>query len=456
MSVTECLYDFPLGVRLTKEVAIERMRLFGFEPLEPFISTKTHWKSQHIVCGAIVSPKLGLVSSSGGGCWECRNNKIRIPEAEAIAVLSTKNLKPLEPYKGAQTKWKSECLICGSACQPKLADLKSGQGGCANCGYKSRVRPSYKRSKTRKPRYSEKEALELLHRIGRKELEPYRGLSRLTWRSTCNACGTEGSPTFAGLISRGNQCKTCGQNRTNSAKHLTQKEVARRYLTKGLKLLATYNHDNNEPLKSRCLTCKRIVEPTLGNIRKSSLGCKYCAGTYVDAEEAKNFMISKGFQPLAKYVGTDTPWKCRHIICGTTCKPTYGTIKRGRGGCRNCADWGYSYDKKSYLYFIRHTEFGALKVGIANVSKLKKSDRLHHHEIHGWQLIKVWNFDNGATPMEIEAQFFTLIRKERGIPVFLKKGTMKRAGETETFAMSAIKESEVTRILTSLIRKREK
>ena len=57
--------------------------------------------------------------------------------------------------------------------------------------------------------------------------------------------------------------------------------------------------------------------------------------------------------------------------------------------------------------------------------------------------------------MEIEAQFFTLIRKERSIPVFLKKGTMKRAGETETFAMSAINESEVTRILNSLTRKKE-
>jgi hypothetical protein len=55
--------------------------------------------------------------------------------------------------------------------------------------------------------------------------------------------------------------------------------------------------------------------------------------------------------------------------------------------------------------------------------------------------------------MEIEAQFFRLIRKERGIPVFLKKGSMKRAGETETFAMSAIKESEVIRILNSLFKK---
>jgi hypothetical protein len=255
-------------------------------------------------------------------------------------------------------------------------------------------------------------------------------------------------------LSKGNSCKTCGHARTSLAKHLTQKEVASRYLAKGLKLLVVYNHDNAEPLKSRCLKCKRIVDPTLASIRKSANGCKYCAGTYVDAEEARDFMISKGFQPLTKYIGTDSPWKCRHIICGNTCEPTYGTIKRGRGGCRNCAEWGYSYDKESYLYFIKHRQFGAYKVGIANTSKLKKSDRLHKHEIHGWEVIKVWNFDNGALPMEIEAQFFTVIRQERGIPIFLKKGTMKYEGETETFALSAIKESEVKRILTSLIKKK--
>ena len=452
--VTESPYAFPMGVRLTQEQAVERMRELGFEPLEPFVSTKSHWKSRHVVCGSVVTPTLGHVSSLGGGCWECRNRKLSLPEPEAVALLLSKNLKPLEPYKSAHTKWKSECLICGSLCQPKLADLKSGQGGCVTCGYKSRPNTTIKRSKTRKPKYSEKEALEVLHRNGRKELEPYRGLSKLPWRSMCNACGTEGSPALSSLITRGNQCKTCGQNRTNSAKHLTQEEVARRYLAKGLKLLAIYNHDNSEPLKSRCLTCKRLVEPTLGNMRKSALGCKYCAGTYVDADEARDFMLTKGYEPLTEYKGTDAPWESKHIICGTIGTPTYGTIKRGGGGCRNCADWGYSFDKKSYLYFIKNDKFGAYKVGIANVSKLKKADRVHKHGIGGWAVIKIWNFDNGSAPMEIEAMFFKLIRQDRGIPVFLKKGDMKYEGETETFSQNAIKEKEVLRVLTSFIKKR--
>ena len=452
--VTLCLYAFPMGVRLTQEEATKRMLALGFEPLEAFVSTKTPWKSRHIVCGNVVSPKLGLVSSLGGGCWECRNEKLKTSESEAVSFMLSKNLKPLEPYTSALTRWNSECLICGFICNPKLNDLKSGQGGCVTCGYKYRVSPPKKRGVIRKARYSEAEALVILHGIGRTELETYPGLSMRIWRSRCDKCGTEGSPTLNALVKRGNQCVTCGRIRTSKSKHLSQEEVASRYLKKGLKLLATYNHDSSAPLESQCLKCKRIVDPPLTSIRKSAIGCKYCAGTYVDAEEARDLMMSKGYEPLTKYKSTDAPWKCRHIICGTICGPTYGTIKRGGGGCRNCAVFGYSYDKKSYLYFIKHEEWDAFKVGIANVSNLKKSDRLHKHGTDGWEVVKVWNFDNGTIPMEIEAQFFKTIRKDRGLPVFLKKGVMKYAGETETFAQSAIKESEVLRIVSNLVKKR--
>ena len=440
-----------MGVRLSQQEAIDRIRQLGFEPLEPFVSTKMPWKCRHLVCGHIVSPRLGTVSSLGGGCWGCRNKKIAIPSDEAIAFMNSKNLKPLEAYKGAQSRWKSECLVCGSFCAPTLASLKAGQGGCRTCGYKNRKHPNVKHSKVRKSKYSENEATEILHKVGRTELEPYPGLGRLKWKSKCNKCGTVGEPTFSALVKRGNQCVVCGRNRTSRSKELSQEVVAQRFLEKGLKLLATYNHVNTEGLKARCLSCNRIVNPPLQSLRKSASGCKYCAGTYVDASEARNLMISKGYEPLTKYTSTDSPWKSMHIICGTECAPTYGTIKRGGGGCRNCADWGYSYDKDSYLYFIQNNSLEAFKVGIANVSKLKKTDRLHRHGKDGWEVVRVWNFDNGKIPLEIEVQFFKIIRIELELPVFLKKGEMKFEGETETFAQSAISQFEVLRILNTLI-----
>ena len=149
-------------------------------------------------------------------------------------------------------------------------------------------------------------------------------------------------------------------------------------------------------------------------------------------------MISFGYEPLEDYQGTDKPWKCRHVICGTVGKPTYGTIKRGGGGCRNCAEWGFSYNRPSYIYLITHEEFGAHKVGIANVAKAKKSDRLHKFGNHGWSLVRKWDFPDGQLVPVIEASVFQEIRVERGIPQFLKKGTMKYEGETETMDASLI------------------
>ena len=452
--VRATLYLFPMGVRLSQGEAVKRMRELGFEPLEPFVSTKTPWKSRHLACGSIVTPKLGLVSSLGGGCWECRNKKLAIPESEAIAIMLSKNLKPLEPYKSAQTKWKSECLICGGLCKPSLSDLRNGQGGCVTCGYKNRKRPKINHSGVRVLQRTEADALAILKDVGRTALAPYPGLGSLKWKSSCNTCGSVGEPTLNALVKRGNQCKVCGIVRTSTAKYLTQEEVADRFLEKGLKLLVIYDHDNSKGLESQCLTCKRIVSPTIQSIRKSKMGCKYCAGTYVEPEEARQFMLSMGYQPLVKYSSTDKPWKCRHVICGSLCAPTYGTIKRGGGGCRNCADWGYSYDKDSYLYLIENQTLDSYKVGIANKSKLKKSDRLHRHGRDGWEIIKVWHFDNGKSPMELEALFFNEIREVRGIPIFLKKGSMKFEGETETFSRKSIERKELISLISKMVNKR--
>jgi hypothetical protein len=201
------------------------------------------------------------------------------------------------------------------------------------------------------------------------------------------------------------------------------------------------------------LRCGKDVEPTLASIKKTKEGCKYCAGIFVDPVEARKLMISFGYEPVEEYKGTDKPWKSIHITCGTKVKPTYGTIKRGGGGCRNCADWGFTLNKPSYVYLISHAGFNAHKVGIANVAKQRKSDRLHKFMNHGWEVIQKWDFDNGAIVMKIEAEAFRVIRKDLGIPPFLKKGTMKYEGETETMDANLIDLKTLKRIVTKAIKK---
>jgi hypothetical protein len=72
---------------------------------------------------------------------------------------------------------------------------------------------------------------------------------------------------------------------------------------------------------------------------------------------------------------------------------------------------------------------------------------------HGWEVIQKWDFDNGAIVMKIEAEAFRVIRKDLGIPPFLKKGTMKYEGETETMDAKLIDLKTLKRIITKAIKK---
>jgi hypothetical protein len=375
---------------------------------------------------------------------------------EAEALMLKAKLKPKEPYKGASVKWKCECLQCGQVVFPKYSLIKSGQGGCRPCGYK-KVSKKMKKAhaagerKYKRVQVTEKEALILIKEHGRIPLEPFKAVSK-PWLSKCAKCKTVSSPRLSRLVYRGSACNVCGRQRTSDAKKLSQTEVQATFRRAGVELLVKYQYVNDQPLKCRCLRCKRIVTPTYANARKHQEGCKYCAGTFVDPTEAKELMISLGYLPKVKYPGTDVPWKVQHIKCGTICFPTYGTIKRGGGGCRNCADWGYSYNKPSYLYLITHKDFNAHKVGIANKAKLKKSDRLHRHTNHGWEVHKIWEFEDGFLVLQIETEVLRILRSEMNLPKFLSQGQMKYQGETETVSADLITLIQLEKIITKVIK----
>ncbi len=376
-------------------------------------------------------------------------------EAEALMIRA--KLQPLEPYASATTKWKCECLQCGETVYPKYNMIKRGQGGCRKCGYLKLSKTlkelhSAGKMKKKTPKITtEIEVIAIMKELGRIPLEPFQN-SKSPWLSKCKKCGTVSSPPFSLLRYRGNSCIECGRNRSNNAKKLTQEQVQKTFIEAGVELLVKYPYENDKPLKCRCLRCKRIVTPSYANARKHKEGCKYCAGTFVDPKEAKNLMISFGYMPKEKYPGTDAPWKVQHVVCGTICHPTYGNIKRGGGGCRNCADWGFSTDKPSYIYLITHKEFNAHKVGIANQAKLAKSDRVHKFKNHGWEVHRIWQFKDGYSVLQIEAEVFRIVRKEMKIPQYLAKGQMKYEGETETMNADSITLIQLEKIVTKAIK----
>jgi hypothetical protein len=63
-----------------------------------------------------------------------KNQKLDHAEAEALMLRA--NLKPLEPYTSAHTRWKCECLVCGSIVSPRYATVQSKGAGCKTCRYR--------------------------------------------------------------------------------------------------------------------------------------------------------------------------------------------------------------------------------------------------------------------------------------------------------------------------------
>ena len=132
----KCGWKQSASKRITpSEIAIEEMRNAGLDPLEPFTGVRKPWKSRCLTCNKIVSPQLGSIRAGRGGCKYCAGN-VLLTNEQAIAIMIKNNLQPLEKYVNALTAWKAKCLICGHIVSPKLGAISGGQGPCIYCAGK--------------------------------------------------------------------------------------------------------------------------------------------------------------------------------------------------------------------------------------------------------------------------------------------------------------------------------
>jgi len=53
-------------------------------------------------------------------------------------------------------------------------------------------------------------------------------------------------------------------------------------------------------------------------------------------KQARKIMLAAKLRPIEPYKSSGVPWKCRCLICGSLCNPTFGNIRQGRGGCEEC------------------------------------------------------------------------------------------------------------------------
>ena len=140
------------------------------------------------------------------------------------------------------------------------------------------------------------------------------------------------------------------------------------------------------------------------------------------------------------------PWRCTE---GHKWRAVVYSRAAGNG-CPDCADYGFKPDKPAVVYFLRHRELKARKIGITNTHT--KYDRVAAFESKGWEVLGAWPMV-GKLARSVEAQAFAWIRGDLLLPQFLTAEDMGRnGGETETFSGEGPSDSEITEYLDRCVR----
>ena len=486
-------------IKLSEIEARRVMKQAGFNPLEPYKSGDTPWKSICLKCKREVSPRFRQVRDRGYGCKFCSG--IVIDPKEALIDMKKANLEPLVDFPGASKKWKSRCLKCEKVVSPRLSSIRIGHSGCKNCADISAGRRRRLDQNPTRAGISRQfdEVLLDMRRANLEPLEPYQ-TSQTKWKCKCITCGAIVSPKYNQIKQGGGGCKSCFLERQPLIQRLDQTkavevmqkknlqplepypgamkpwrckcldcgtEIKPRYAhiqqgrkgckvcgyrknaagnrTPEAKAVAIMNKSGFKPLepyrnrhhpwKSECQKCGNIVSPHFGAIVNGQ-GCRFCSGLVVDPAKAREKMLSANLEPLVDYPGAAKPWKCKCLKCNRIVHTRYSQLAYGIGGCKFCATHGYDFTKPGLLYLITHDELLSHKIGITNVTAKEK--RLEKHKNLGWRVFKTQVFEDGNRAYEVEQEIVNWLRLEAGMPIFLNSNQMPQGGWTETVDASEI------------------
>jgi hypothetical protein len=170
--------------------AIADFQAVGLEPLQPYLSVMTPWRSQCRNCGRVVSPTLNNVRRGQGPCGWCSGK--RVDSEDAVALMRAASLEPLDAYPGRHAPWPCRCLRCGQVVSPTYGAVKSG-GGCRYCNDPA-IRPEAAEAEMRSAQLQ--------------PLEPYPG-SVAKWRCRCLKCNMIVTPCYSTIQRGSGGCRWC-------------------------------------------------------------------------------------------------------------------------------------------------------------------------------------------------------------------------------------------------------
>ena len=179
------------------DVAVAAMVAAGLTPLEEYKGSDKPWKCKHDVCGKVVTPSYASIRRGQGGCKSCGSaeggRKNLFPSDDAIQIMLSANIKPLEPFVKSGLPWKSECLKCHKTIFPSLQNVKNMRSKCIYCS-QMKVDPE--------------DAVALMRKFGFEPLEPYID-SKKKWKSIHVRCGNIVSPAYNTIQNRKGGCSFC-------------------------------------------------------------------------------------------------------------------------------------------------------------------------------------------------------------------------------------------------------
>lgn len=115
------------------EIAAQKMRSAGVEPLVPYPGAHTGWKSRCLTCGEIGAPWYDSVVNRGlGGCNSCAKkasqDAVRDRNLEsAVQMLREHGFEMVDSYTNARTKMRLRCLDCGTEIVDATTYIKAGR-----------------------------------------------------------------------------------------------------------------------------------------------------------------------------------------------------------------------------------------------------------------------------------------------------------------------------------------
>ena len=239
------------------DTALKKMTLANLLPLVEFTKSHEKWKSKCLMCNRLVFPTYNQIQQGHGGCKYCAKKFVDSKEAEEIML--KRHLKPLEPFKKSNYKWRCECLICGKVVTPTYASIRSGNGGCKYCAGMV-IEPE--------------KAVALMESVNLRPLVPFKN-GYTKWKCECLVCGKVVYQSHNSMQQGYGPCGYC------AGKVVDVEEAINIMQSAGLKPLDQYTKALDR-WRCECQKCGRTVYPTYAAIKTGQGGCRFCAQIGID------------------------------------------------------------------------------------------------------------------------------------------------------------------------------